>query len=218
MKNKKLNKIYFLTAFLISIIFLQLTFVSAVTNLGVFKQNECIELIQTCSDCTYVNISSVLYPNSTQALGQVAMTKLGTTYNYSFCKTSLLGKYIVNGYGDDAGVVSVWAYDLEVTTTGNNINNTIPLFLALGGFIILVIAFAFKNNYLGFMAGVLFIMLGLYTTIYGLGAISDFYTQSIGYVTLGMGLFIFLASAYSAINDAAGTNLLGTKEDSGGDF
>jgi hypothetical protein len=218
MKNKKLsNKIYLLFVFLISIVLLQLTLVSAVTNLGIFKQNECVNLIQTCSACTYVNISSVIYPNSTQALGQEVMTKLGTTYNYTFCKTSLLGKYIVNGYGDDAGVLTVWAYDFNVTTTGQENNNIIPLFLALGGFIILIFAFVFKNNYLGFMSGILFIVFGIFAIVYGLEIVSDFYTQAIGYVSIGLGLFLFLISAYAAINDT-GVNLLGNKEDEGDDF
>jgi hypothetical protein len=67
------------------------------------------------------------------------------------------------------------------------------------------------------MAGILFIIFGIYTIVYGLGFVSDFYTQAIGYVTIGMGLFIFLASAYSAINDT-GVNLFGKKEDDDENF
>jgi len=221
MKSKNIIKIYSLFSFLVAIMFImftQLTFVSAETQtLGVFKQGDCIELIQICSNCSYNNISSVLYPNSTKALGEVAMIKTGTNFVYTFCNTSMLGQYIVNGYGDVEGLVTVWAYDFKVTTTGNNNNNTIPLFLALGGFIILVLAFALKNNYLGFMSGVLFIILGIYVIIYGLGFISDLYTMTIGYVSIGMGLFIFLASAYSAINET-GVNLFGKSVGGEDDF
>jgi hypothetical protein len=216
MKSKNIYKIYSLFIFLIVIMFMQLTFVSAIETLGTFKQSDCVQLIQTCSNCSYNNISSVLYPNSTQALGQVAMVKTGTNFVYTFCNTSSLGSYIVNGFGDVEGTLTVWAYDFEITTTGNSNNNTIPLFLALGGFIILIFAFALKNNYLGFMSGILFIILGIYVIIYGLGFISDLYTQTVGYVSIGMGLFIFLASAYSAINET-GINLLGKSIGGDGD-
>ena len=89
---------------------------SSAESLGTFEQNGCIQLIQTCEDCTYVNISSVLYPNSSQALGEAAMTKTGTFYNYTFCDTSNLGNYIVNGHGDT--LPPVWHYSFTITPTG----------------------------------------------------------------------------------------------------
>ncbi|TET07430.1 MAG: hypothetical protein E3J83_05070 [Candidatus Atribacteria bacterium] len=87
-------------------------------SLGPVKQNDCIQIIQTCSDCTYNNISRVLYPNKTVVLSNVAMTKDDTYYNYTFCNTSTLGNYIVNGYGDLGGTKTSWTYDFEVTPTG----------------------------------------------------------------------------------------------------
>lgn len=91
-------------------------------SLGVYKQNNCVSLIQTCSDCTFVNISSVLYPNSTKALGEVTMTKTGTFYNYSFCDASTLGVYNVNGHGNENSIDTVWAYDFEITATGTSLS------------------------------------------------------------------------------------------------
>ena len=96
-----------------------ISFVSAQQqSLGSVKQNDCIQVIQTCSDCTYNNISRVLYPNKTVVLSNVAMTKDDTYYNYTFCNTSTLGNYIVNGYGDLGGTKTSWTYDFEVTPTG----------------------------------------------------------------------------------------------------
>lgn len=92
-----------------------ITLVSAETQtLGTFEQNSCINLIQTCSNCTYVNISSVLYPNSTQVIGEVAMSKVGTLYNYSFCNTSIMGSYIISGHGNIDGVDTTWNYNLII--------------------------------------------------------------------------------------------------------
>jgi len=97
-----------------------ISFVSAQEqDLGIQKQGECINLIQSCADCTYNNISNVLYPNSSLALGQVTMNQSGVIFNYTFCSTSLLGEYLINGYGDLGGVKTVWAYTFDVTYNGN---------------------------------------------------------------------------------------------------
>jgi hypothetical protein len=181
---------------------LQIYFVLGQTpTLGVFKLNDCIGLKQTCSNCSSINITSILFPDSTQQSINGQMTKTGSDFNYSFCNNSQLGNYIVNGIGDPDGVSTVFAYNYIVTTTGNDNNNTIPLFLALGGFIIFIIAIASRNLYIGFISGIIFIVLGIYLMIFGLGSISDFYTQTLSYVALGFGLLIFLSAAYEAIND-----------------
>lgn len=89
-----------------------------VQTLGTFKQGDCINLIQTCDSCTYNNISYIIYPNSSVALSNVAMTRDDTYYNYILCYTSALGDYIVNGFGDLDGVKTIWVYDFKVTQTG----------------------------------------------------------------------------------------------------
>jgi hypothetical protein len=48
------------------------------------------------------------------------MTKTGTAYNYTFCNTSQAGNYIVDGYGDLGGTVTIWNYNFQVTTTGSD--------------------------------------------------------------------------------------------------
>lgn len=103
---------------IICMIFLMAILPLVSANLGTFKQNECINLIQTCSNCTYVNISSINYPNGNQAVGLVSMTKEGTLYNYTFCLANYTGQYIVNGYGDLDGKIEVWSYKFDVTGNG----------------------------------------------------------------------------------------------------
>lgn len=180
--------------------------IGMIQTLGTIKAGDCIALKQICSSCSQNTIISVLYPNLTTALGTEAMTKTGNEYNYTFCDTLTLGRYIVNGYGDPGAVPEVWAYDFYSTTTGNSTPYVIPLFIGLGAFIFLIFSFLMKNNYMGFITGALFIVLGIYLLVYGLGVMSDFYTQTIAYVALGFGLLIFLASSYSAINET-GVNL-----------
>lgn len=88
---------------------------------GTFKKNECINLIQTCSNCTWVNITTIVYPNSEIADTDLIMLKAGTNYNYTFCKANQTGEYIINGIGDLNGIVTIWNYNLLVTTNGNNL-------------------------------------------------------------------------------------------------
>jgi hypothetical protein len=187
------------------------TQIGIVQTLGTFKQGDCVQLKQICSSCSQNTIISVNYPNSSVALGTVAMNPSGNnSYVYTFCNTTVLGRYIVNGYGDPSGTVEVWAYDFNITTTGNDMPYSIPLFMGLGAFILLIFAFAMKNNYIGFISGTLFLVLGIYMMIFGLGIISDFYTQTLSYISLGIGLLLILASSYSAINET-NINLFGIR-------
>lgn len=114
-----MNKLFILMMFLL------ISFTYAISgqeqSLGTFRQGECVELIQTCSNCTFNNISSVMYPNSSLALNQATMTKTGTFYNYTFCSTSPLGEYIVNGFGDLNGLDEIWAYSFLITPAGENL-------------------------------------------------------------------------------------------------
>ena len=88
-------------------------------TLGTFKQNSCIQLTQTCGNCTYNNISFV-YMTLDVILYNVSdqMSKVGTFYNYSFCNTSTIGEYNVHGFGDPDGTQTSWTYDFGITGTG----------------------------------------------------------------------------------------------------
>jgi len=104
--------------YIIGAVLLLLPLVLSIETLGTFKQNTNIELLQSCSNCSYINISSVIYPNSTQCLSMVEMTKTGTQYNYTSNCSNALGNYIVNGFGDVDGTTTVWAYDYLITPNG----------------------------------------------------------------------------------------------------
>ena len=181
---------------------------TVIQTLGTFKQGDCITLRQVCSTCSQNTIISISNPNSTTVLGTTAMVPNGNEYVYVFCNSTDLGRYIVNGYGDPGGTPQTWAYDYYITTTGNNFPYAIPLFLGLAAFILLIMGFWIKNNYVAFISGALFVVLGLYLMIYGLSIISDMYTNALAWVTLGIGLLLILASAFSAINDT-NINLFG---------
>jgi hypothetical protein len=156
---------------------------SQVENLGYFKLNDCVKLIQICSNCTYNNITSVLYPNSTIALSQVSMSQSGTEYTYNcFSSTSLLGTYIVNGKGDVNGVNRVWSYTFNVTGNGkeNPAGAVVVLFILffLGFLGILAYMFIYSIGHfltLDFDVMDLAYNMGLYFVIFGTYMLAKFY-------------------------------------------
>jgi hypothetical protein len=116
MKNKTLLIIRIFMMILLALPLIQ------AESIGVFKQNSCVLIFNTCTDCTYMNISSVINPDSLKVIEEVTMTKTGTFYNYSFCNTSILGPYNVNGHGDESGTDTVWAYDFTITPLGTDLS------------------------------------------------------------------------------------------------
>lgn len=101
-------------------------------NLGNgFPQGECIELRQSCTNCTFVNITLLLYPNSSTGLSNVPMTKIGTVYNRTFCETSALGTYTYWTLGDPDGDLDQPGITFEVTPNGE-IPTTAKAFLYIG--------------------------------------------------------------------------------------
>lgn len=118
---KKPNQFFiflFLSIFLISFAYAGFGYDNK--NLGTFKLGDDINLIQTCSNCTFNNITSVLSPNSTQTIGEFAMTQTGTIYNFTLSSNNItnLGTYIVNGFGDLDGIDSIWSYTFILTQSG----------------------------------------------------------------------------------------------------
>lgn len=99
-------------------VFLAAGVMADVQTLGTFKQGECVELSTICADCTYVNLTTVILPNSTVLSYHTNMTKSGTSFTYSFCNTNQLGEYIYNTLGDPEGTDTVQPVDFTVTPSG----------------------------------------------------------------------------------------------------
>ena len=145
-----MNEIKQITIFIILILIL-CSFVYS-ESLGTFKQGSCITLIENCDNCTYVNISSVTYPNSSTAEENLNMTKIGTEYRRQFCNTSAIGVYQVFAYGDANGVGSTITdgYDFKITQFGvdkEDTNSGLPLILFMLFMIIGLFALGFLGKF-----------------------------------------------------------------------
>jgi len=118
-------------------IVLLFNFVDAQSDIGTFEQGTDINLIQTCSSCTFNNITIIKLANGELLTINQPMTKQGTFYNYTLNSTytNSLGEYIINGIGDPSGVNTIWGYTLFVTPSGGDplsSGQSIILFSALG--------------------------------------------------------------------------------------
>ena len=173
---KRQGKEIFIFMVFISAI-LMLNFASAQSpSLGTVRQGECVNLVQSCSSCTTNVISTVLYPNSSVAVSTLTMSTTDSIYyNYTFCNTTTLGQYIVNGYGDVDGIDTNWVYDFWVTPNGTITSSSQGL-LSIGvlfSIVLLMIffgwlAFRFIEKDSTFAIGLFFLVMSLILSLYSL--------------------------------------------------
>ena len=131
------------------IVMICISFVSASQDsLGTYKQGEDIELLQICGTCTYNNITSIVYPNSSHQVIDTEMTKRGMEYAYTFTGANQVGTYLVNGFGDLDGTATAWAYEFEVTENGLEApSENIIIFFSIFFFIIFaLVLYGFYTN------------------------------------------------------------------------
>jgi hypothetical protein len=150
MKNKiyEIKKLYVIS---LSMIILLLSMSLLQANLGTYKQNDCIPII-TNLNTSAVNISVLASPspNSTILLSNVAMTKIGNSFNYTFCNTSKLGAYTY-GYCDFEG--NCYSNDFLVTSTGYSpsISQSVTMFIIIAILMIVIVLFfifGITSNYI----------------------------------------------------------------------
>jgi len=190
----------FLSIFFISLIFFSLVininFISCFNfdttsknNLGTFKQGECISLFQTCEDCNYVNITSIIYPDGSINYTEGLMTKSGIDYNYTFCDTNNIGDYKYTTHGDKNAEDSTEVLEFRITSSGEgSVENIV--------FILTMLVFLFSINLLGFfkrnvtitiLGGIGLTFLGLYMIQNGIIIFRNDFTLAVSYITLFWG-------------------------------
>lgn len=125
----------------VTIISLLLVFLLIQTTsalLGTYEKDTSVDLIQTCNNCTYCNLTSIKYPNGTDILRNVKMTKNLTYFNFLLDGGNIttVGTYTYyydcgNGFETATGGIN-----FEVTNTGDETPEGVSYILA-GIFIII---------------------------------------------------------------------------------
>lgn len=169
---------------------------AAQTTLGTFKQAEDITIVQICGDCTFNNITSITYPNSTKILGStdILMTKSGAEFTYELDggNTTNLGTYFVNGVGDLSGTNTAWVVPFTITPSGNSgtANIVFFMFIILVLYTITFVGLFGRNIPLSTLGGMSLIGLGIYTITNGVIIFRDWITNYFSYITIAVGVII----------------------------
>lgn len=136
--NKPIMLLFFISIFI-------LTFVSSSGYdydngfLGYAEKGDCFIVKQSCASCSYTNISSINYPNSSRATTSVPMLLFGGgEWSYEFCNTNETGRYDILGHGDLNGDDTQFKSWFLVTENGNPLPSAGVVVLFVIAFIIII--------------------------------------------------------------------------------
>ena len=171
-------------------------------TLGSFERNTEVRIAQVCSDASFINISSIVYPNSSTAAENIEMIAAGSgEFYYDFNLTSNNGRYDVRGISDGCTETFATFFTIDVPSIEETIFYIALIALLVAGFGLIVYfgiaadgvvvkSFALGFGYL-FLIGISFVSWNMAT---------DFITSSsflaeflrITFLTLMIGFFPFL--------------------------
>lgn len=197
--SDKMKKLY-LT--LLLGILLSLSFISADESF-IFKQNDpfTFELAMSNNDlsrCTACDCEiSIFYPNGSSMVQNDPGINVNGYCRYT-ATSNVLGihggeMYLTNGV--DYGRAN---FEFEITSTGNKSSTSLWIIgiILLLAVIFMILSIFVSEEILLFLSGCLFIVAGIFIMIFGFGDVADFYTRSVSYVAIGIGL-LFAIGAYS---------------------
>jgi hypothetical protein len=81
----------------------------------------------------------------------------------------------------------------EISVERNN--NTMLIFL-LFAWIIYALVLWLNDRWLKYMAGAFFLVIGMFALTYGIGNLNDWFSRSIGFIHIGVGLLVILIEAF----------------------
>lgn len=199
----KLNKtIILLSLFLV----LNAYFVFAIDD--TYKAGEDFDLKRPCwNNGSYCSASAICnltiwqMGNGSSIINDAVMTNQVSFHNYTLSILEV-GEYqsqITCVDGADNGFET---FKIKITPTGDVRDIDYFIFLAIASVIVLAIGYFLENEYIGFLAGILFLITGIYSMIYGISDLADFYTRAVALISVGLGIIFIIASAYSMIYDS----------------
>lgn len=171
-------------------------------SMGTFKQGNVVRLTQVCSDASYINISSVSYPDSSVALSETQMNSIGSgEFYFDFNDTVKIGRYNVRGVSN--GCDFTFSTYFDITPSGNSgaANIVFVIFIIIAIYTITLIGFFGKVIPLTVIGGMAMIFLGLYLINNGIIIYRDDLTLYFSYLTTGIGFILAMWASYEWYQD-----------------
>lgn len=166
-------------------------------SLGVFQQNYQVQIIQTCDNCTSVNITSIKSANGNLINISSSMTQDGTFFNYTLSAghVSSIGKYIVGGVGNPNGTQTSWVSSFEVTPSGLITNSNYYWLILLVSGAIIFLGFRVRDGWIVILGTFGLYFLGIYTLFYGVVGVKDqVITNSFAIIILAVAGYLSIKS------------------------
>lgn len=167
-------------------------------SMGVFGQGQA-DIIQTCDNCTYVNITSIYFPQEKRFLlkEETIMNKSGTLYNYTHNFINQTGTYVVTGHGDVDGVDTSWVATFQI---GTDLSVGVFFILLLIPLIIAATGLYVKNEYFAILGGMALGFLAIFTFNNGITVYRSWVTDGFSLFIAALGLFFIAMGLDEALN------------------
>ena len=179
---------------------------TSVEAVSYFKYGEVpIELKRECfyegdlCDSDY-NCSITVYDQNLDVMvDNVVMNRTAAYYEHNVTGMLEVGEYRTRMTCDDGAYAGSEVWYFEITNTGDGTGNRMFLILGILSFVLLFTSVFMRSYNLGFAAGVMFLVTGMYTMIYGIDLVSDMYTRAIAFVFLGLGILFVIYGGYNSV-------------------
>jgi hypothetical protein len=102
------------------------------------------------------------------------------------------------------GIYNGWQKcDYEVTATGSSSvnSNWIITLLIIVAWLLFVLCLVFNNNIIGFFAGMMLIIVGVFVYIQGIASVKNLLTEGTGIIHIGIGIIIMIITSYNLAKD-----------------
>lgn len=163
-------------------------------SLGTFQKNACLDLKQTCGNCTWINVTSVSYPNGTTLSFNAAMADIGggIYINHTCSHSSIIGHYTYDTLGNPDGSIVSQPVGYDITESGDTFDLTQGFFIiGLIGIIALFVAIGLSFSKEKWKIRSLFFMAALFMGIILLNSIRIMAGSSIKLSSMaGTGLIV----------------------------
>lgn len=176
-----MNKLF---TFLLMFLFI-INFTSALTCWDTVQKDSNVSLIQKCPSCTYVNITSINYPNGTVFLNDgMTANSNGVDFNYTLQDSTQLGTITYTTLGDKDGREQIEDLCLEITLDGSEgMNESQSIIVFSGIFLLMLVAtvlglvgFRFKNG----AVSLALVSLSVLLFVFAVGMVANIFELSLG--------------------------------------